>query len=60
MEFIDNLDSEMFDSGSTLLCVTSGSSVPGNQFGGNDNNGDNFEIVKWLTPLDRSIKILSV
>ena len=51
MEFTDDSDGEMCDSGSTLLSVrlTSGSSVPGNLLG--DDNGNNFQIVKWPTPL---------
>ena len=61
MEFIDDLDGEMCDSGLTLPCVklTFGSSVPGNLFGGDDDDGSNFEIVKWPTPPERAIIILS-
>ena len=51
----------MCDSGSTLLCVrlTSGSSVPGNLFCGDDDDGNNFNIVKWPMPLEWAINILS-
>ena len=47
MEFIDN--GEMCDRGLTLPCVrlTSGRSVPRNLFDGDDNDGNNFQIVKW-------------
>ena len=60
MEFLDDLDGKMCDSGLTLLCVrlTSGSSVPGNLFCGNDNDGNNNETAKWPTPLHRTINIV--
>ena len=59
MEFIGDLNSEMCDSGSTLLGVrlTCGSSVPGNLFGGGDDYRNNFEIVKWPMPLDWAMNI---
>ena len=51
-------DGEMCDSGSTLLCVRLTCSVLGNLFGGDDEEGNNFETVKWLMPLERAINIL--
>ena len=47
-------------SGSILrVSLTSGSSVPGNLFGGGDNDGNNLEVVKWPMPLQLAINILS-
>ena len=44
-----------------MPCVrlTSESSVRGNLFGGDDDERNSFEIVKWLTPLDYAISILT-
>ena len=49
VELIDDLDGEMCDSGSTLKCVrlSSTNSVPGNLFGGDGNDVNNFKLMYY-------------